>query len=99
MSSRSQATILASLRAKTDRELIVIIDSALERGLDLLRRAANGAGEPYRAKAAQAHAEAAKLLPVAYGLSGWERFRLERKLTQLRSALDGLAEKKPVIPD
>jgi hypothetical protein len=88
---------LANLRARTDRELIAIIDSALERGLGLQRRRTNGGVvNQRRAEAEQAYAEAMKLLPAVYG-SASERLRLEGKLAELRSALDGFCDKWPII--
>jgi hypothetical protein len=77
MRNISEVPTLESLRARTDRELIVMIESALERGLELLDRHANGVPiEQHRTQAQHAHAEAAKLLPVVYGLSGFDRRRL-----------------------
>jgi hypothetical protein len=82
MRNASEVVTFASLRAKTDRDLIALIGSALERGFDLV--------EQDRAEAGRAHAEAVKLLQVVYGPSDSERRRLERKLAELRSALDGV---------
>jgi hypothetical protein len=61
---------LEQLRARTDRELVALIDRELDRGLTNW------------ACAEKASAEARKLLPKVYNLG--ERLRLERKLTQLR---------------
>jgi hypothetical protein len=84
----SEPVTLASLRAKTDRELIAIIDSALERGLGLLRRRTNeGVVDQHRAEAEQAYTEATKLLSAVYGLSDPERFQLEGKLAEIRRSL------------
>jgi hypothetical protein len=77
MSNTSELVTLARLRAKTDRELFAIVESALERGLDHWRQAA------------EAYTEAAKLLPAINGLSGSERRWLETRLAELRLALDG----------
>jgi hypothetical protein len=82
MRNASEVVTLASLRAKTDRELISLIGSALERGLDLIEQ------DP--AEARRAHAEAVKLLAAVYGPSDSDRRRLETKLAELRSALDGV---------
>lgn len=84
---------LASLRERTDRDLIAIIDTALERGLDLLRVRGNGGAVGQRwAEAERVHAEATQLLRVVYGLNDSERLRLERKLAGLRSALDARSD-------
>jgi hypothetical protein len=91
MSNSSEAATLASLRARTDRELIAIIRSALERGLDLLHRHADrGAVEQHRTEAEQSHGEAVKLLPLVYDLTESDRHRLEVGLAELRSALDAV---------
>lgn len=82
--SDTQSTTLARLRAKTDRQLATIVDAALERGLALVRGQANGNW----AQAEQAHAEAAKLLPLVYELSDPERHRFNSRLAELRSALE-----------
>ncbi len=90
MSNTPEATTLASLRARTDRELIAIIGGVIERGFDLLRSQANGGTiDQHRAEADRAHAKAVKLLPLVYGLGECERRRLEARLAELRSALDG----------
>ncbi len=91
MSSSFEEKTLARLREKTDRELVDIIDGALERGLNLLRRSTNGDGERHLAAAEQAHAEAVKLLPAVRALDDSGRRRLDRKLADLRSELDDFA--------
>ena len=92
MSSVSTLFKLAELRAKTDRELVWVIDRELELGLRFALLAeqtetANGLG-PARGshvRAEAAYAEAAKLLPRVDDPG--ERRRLERKLKHLRDAL------------
>lgn len=84
MSNTPEAVTFASLRARTDRELVALIEAALERGLLLLCQHPNGDGE----KAEQAHDEAVKLLSLVYEFSGSDRRRLDTKLAELRSALD-----------
>ena len=71
---------LDQLRARTDRELVALIDRGLDRSLHLARSAGNGG-----AAAEKARAEARKLLPRVYDLS--ERLRLERKLRSLEETL------------
>jgi hypothetical protein len=90
---------LAELRAKTDQELVKIIDNELERGLRsaLMTERAKSASDsdsaqPPHIRAETTYADALKLLPVVDDHS--ERRRLERKLKQLREALD-----RPSAPD
>jgi hypothetical protein len=89
MSNTSNIATLAGLRARTDRELIAIIGSTLERGLELMRRNTNGgAVEQHRAEAEQAYAEVVKLVRLIYRLRESDRRRLEEGLADLRSTLD-----------
>ena len=64
MNSMARVSKLAELRARTDRELVNVIENEVELGLHL----------------------ALKLLPKVEDRS--ERRRLERKLKQIREALD-----------
>jgi hypothetical protein len=87
MSAAEQPSKLAELRAKTDRDLVSIIDNALEAGLLL---AANGAdvdtaGVLHR-KAADIYADSLILVPKVEVVQ--ERQRLEETLRKLRNALD-----------
>ena len=95
MSINSELATLAGLRAKTDQQLIRLVDSGLERALHLVStwsaKDSDGA-EQLRAKAEKACADAAQLLPKIYGLSDLERQRRETKLRELREALDRLSE-------
>lgn len=72
---------LEQLRARTDRELIALIDRELARALETARSA-----NRHWASAEKAGDEARNLLPKVYNLG--ERLRLERKLKQLRETLD-----------
>ena len=85
---------LAELRARTDRQLIQIINNELERGLHfaLLRTEPHSAYDLGDTETAAAEAENA----CAYALSlvsrvddAEERQRLESKVLRLRAALDG----------
>ncbi len=83
---------LAELRAKTDRQLITLIGSSIERGLALAglladRKSRNGWA---CAKAEAAYGEASLLLPWVYDATKLERRRLELKLALLREMLDEL---------
>jgi hypothetical protein len=71
---------LAELRAKTDRQLVILIRIALDDG-----RASGVAAE-------RAYAEARALLPTVRDLAEAERSRLESKLARLR----GFLEERPV---
>jgi predicted DCC family thiol-disulfide oxidoreductase YuxK len=68
---------LAQLRAKTDRELLILIGSTL----DGLRSARTSEAE-------RAYAEARALLPTVRDVTEAERRRLEAKLARLRGLLD-----------
>ena len=93
MSATLELSKFAELRAKTDQELVKIIDNELERGLHfaIMTEGAKPASDsdsarPPDIRAETAYAEALKLLPVVDDHS--ERRRLEKKLRQLREALD-----------
>ena len=67
---------LAELRAKTDRQLVILIRSALDGGL------------ASRAEAERAYSEVRALLPTVRNVGEAERRRLEWKLARLRERLD-----------
>lgn len=67
---------LAQLRAKTDRELVILIQSTLEDGLRS------------RGEAERAYSEVRALLPTVREVTEAERRRLEAKLARLRGLLD-----------
>ena len=73
---------LEQLRARTDRELVALIDRELDRGLGYARSA-----DRHWADAEKVSAEARKLLPKVYNLN--ERLRLERKVGELQEAMGG----------
>jgi hypothetical protein len=66
---------LAELRAKTDRELIVLIRSTLDEGL------------ASRGEADRAYSEVRVLLPTIRDVTEAERRRLEAKLARLGDSL------------
>lgn len=80
---------LAELRAKTDRELLLVIRVELERGLALANVAATKGSALY-ARAERTYTRVKSLLPTAYGVSREERGRLEAQLRELRVTLDGV---------
>jgi len=81
MSSASVYSKLAELRAKTDHELVRLIDDQLNLGFRVALTAP--------ATAAKVYAEARKLTDKVEDPG--ERRRLESKLSQLRETLDGLS--------
>jgi len=91
MERRSQSFKLQELRAKTDRDLSVIIDRELDLALFFasLDETKDGAADLLRARMQISLAEAAKLLAGVENLD--ERRRLRAKLQQLREDLDRLS--------
>ena len=67
---------LAELRAKTDRQLVILIRSTLDDGL------------ASREEAERAYSEVRALLPTVRDVTEAERRRLESKLARLRGLLD-----------
>jgi hypothetical protein len=67
---------LAQLRAKTDRELVILIQSTLEDGLRS------------RGEAERAYSEVRVLLPTVRYVTEAERRHLESKMARLRQLLD-----------
>jgi len=67
---------LAELRAKTDRQLVILIRSTLENGL------------ASRVEAEKAYSEVLVLLPAVRDVPEADRRRLESKLARLRQLLD-----------
>ena len=84
---------LAELRAKTDRELLIVVETELERGLTLAHVAASK-GSVLHQRAENFHAQIARLLPRIAGLSVDEQRRLQAKLTELRVTLDQVPAQK-----
>ena len=67
---------LAELRAKTDRQLVILIRSTLDDGLRS------------RVEAERAYSEVRALLPTLRNVTQAERRRLEAKLARLRELID-----------
>jgi hypothetical protein len=87
MSATAQLSKLAELRAKTDQDLVRIIDNAL--GVGLLLGATNmpvDSAEPLHGRAEEIYADTLMLLPKIEDEN--ERRRLEGRLNQLRESLD-----------
>ena len=87
MSATTQLSKLAELRAKTDRDLVSIIDTTLEVGLLLAANEpdVDPAGVLHR-RAADIYADMVMLVQKVEAVQ--ERRRLEEKLSQLRKSLD-----------
>jgi len=87
MSATAPLSKLAELRAKTDEDLVSIIDNALEAGLLLAANESDvdPAGVLHR-RAADICADTVMLVEKVENVG--ERRRLEEKLRQLRNALD-----------
>ncbi len=83
MWSNTQAK-LAQLRAKTDRDLAVLLRSLMESSLRALHR------DDY-AEADAGYTQAAKLLPLTHGFSGQDTGALKDALAELRAELDKTA--------
>jgi hypothetical protein len=91
---------LAELRARTDRDLVRILDSELDRALALANVAATRQSV-FRAQAEGVYTRAKALLPRISGLDSEERAGLERKVKDLWMALALVpgtmdAEREPV---
>ena len=87
MSATAPLAKLSELRAKTDEDLVSIIDNALEAGLLLAANESDvdPAGVLHR-RAADICADTVMLVEKVENVG--ERRRLEEKLRQLRNALD-----------
>jgi hypothetical protein len=87
MTATAQLSKLAELRAKTDRDLVSIIDNALDLGLLLAANEfdVDPAGVLHR-RAADIYADTVMLVEKVEDVG--ERRRLEERLRQLRDVLD-----------
>ncbi len=85
MSTNTQK--LRVLRARTDFDLVALVQRELDRAMNLLN-AASTRQSPLYAQAVKAHCTAAALLPRIAGLSQDDRLRIEGKAAELRSRLD-----------
>jgi hypothetical protein len=88
----SKEAKLAMLRAKTDREVLVLIRKELDRGLALAGVAA-AKGSPFHAQAEETFDMAKALLPTIPKLRRTDRSKLEVVLKKLRVTLDALPER------
>jgi hypothetical protein len=84
---------LHELRDKTERQLVLLINNRLDRGLAFARMLdCEGADwestEDFAANAEKALADAIAWMPLLTSVKTLERRRLESRLTQLRDALN-----------
>ena len=78
---------LRVLRARTDFDLVVLVQRELDRGLALVK-AATTRNSPVFVQAVKAHGTASALLPSIAGLNNDDRLRIQGKANELRSRLD-----------
>ena len=78
---------LLTLRARTDHDLLVLVNRELDRGFALVDVATTRNSSLF-AQAEKALATATAMLPRIAGLSADDRQRIEVKVEQLRSWLD-----------
>ncbi len=79
---------LLTLRARTDHDLLVLVNRELDRGFALLDAAATTRNSSLFAQAEKAFEAATAILPKIAGLSADDRQRIEAKVEQLRSRMD-----------
>jgi len=72
---------LAELRSKTDRQLVAYLAVRLDAALQFTEKS----------EAECVYEESRALLTLIYGMTGAERRRLERKLSQLRELIEDLS--------
>ena len=77
---RTPGAKLNELRSKTDHDLRVLLERAVDRAFQLLR-------EGHRERAESTHALATALLPLVAVLSARERHLLEKQIDALRAEL------------
>src|ERR1700729_141598 len=95
MATEAEVQKLAEFRAKTDRQLLVLISNRLDRGLSFARllldeeaRQRWACMDEFVVRAEAAHREVSPLLRVLGGVTLAERRQLESRLAQLREILD-----------
>jgi hypothetical protein len=86
MTATAQLSKLAALRAKTDQELALLIDNALDLGLLLAANEADVDRAEGLHKAADIYADSVMLVEKVENVH--ERRRLEEKLKRLRDSLE-----------
>ncbi len=91
MKTRSESSKLVELRAKTDRQLIEIINHRLNAGLALARAVWTDSSE---ARAWQIYAEVRRLLPWVNNLTRADRRSFEVRLADLAALLEVLSSSR-----
>ena len=90
----SRQSKLVELRRKTDRDLLILIQRELDRGLTLAD-VASTRHSPLFARAERAYQTVKTWLPLVPGLHRAERRELELGLQELRSALERMTSEAP----
>ena len=85
MSDRTKK--LVALRARTNHDLMVLLQRELDRGFALVDVATSG-NSPLYAQAERAIATATAMLPRISAMSQYDRVQIETRLKELRSRLD-----------
>jgi len=93
MTGVNEMSKLAQLRAKTDRELVLILGNALELGLQCASANTDTTGH-LRYRAEHIYTDVLMLLPKVEDVT--ERRRLENKLDRLSESLHGRAKTQAV---
>jgi len=88
MNSMARAQKLKELRARTDQELVSVIESELSLHFAHLTQEKKSEGDSDRARVRAENALGDTLKLLSKVEDGSERERLQRKLAQLRKALD-----------
>ena len=103
MQHRLELSKLAELRAKTDRQLVALINKRLDAGLEFAlqlvemdTRDSSSNVEETRAYAEKAYEEALLWIPTVSGLSHTSLAHLRCRLAELRDLLDDAPDRRPV---
>jgi hypothetical protein len=103
MQHRLELSKFAELRAKTDRQLVALINKRLDAGLgfalqlvEMDPRDSWSTLEETRAHAEKAYEEALLWIPTVSGLNHTSLARLRRRLAELRDLLDDASARRPV---
>ena len=80
---------LLTLRARTDHDLLILVNKELDRGFAFVD-SARTRNSPLFVQAEKASALAAAMLPRISALSADDRQRIDAKAEQLRCRMDGL---------
>jgi hypothetical protein len=95
MSDRTKK--LVSLRARTNYDLLVLVQRELDRGFALADVAASR-NSPHFARAEKGYATVQAMLPKIAGMSQGDRGQIEARVKELRSRLDQIRDYANVRP-